>query len=90
MKKLLTVLLIAGIIVGGCALVVKSMQTPEPVSYERYIVKQGDTLWGIAHQSDMWNKMDAFIIIDDMQERSECTAAIYPGQVVYIPMYCVD
>lgn len=87
MKKLLTGLLIIGIIVGGCALVVKAMQTPEPVSYERYVVEKGDTLWGIARQSDMWNKMDAYIIIDDMQERSKCTATIYPGQVVYIPMY---
>lgn len=87
MKKLLTVLLIAGIIIGGFAFVVRAMQTPEPVSYERYVVEKGDTLWGIARRSDMWNKMDAFIIIDDMQERSECTATIYPGQVVYIPMY---
>lgn len=87
MKKLLTVLLIAGILIGGFTLVVKALQTPEPVSYERYVVEKGDTLWGIAHQSDMWNKMDASIIIDDMQEKSDCTATIYPGQVVYIPMY---
>lgn len=87
MKKLLTVLLIAGIVICSFAFVVNAMQTPEPVSYERYVVEKGDTLWGIAHQSDMWNKMDASIIIDDMQERSECTATIYPGQVVYIPMY---
>lgn len=87
MKKLLTVLLIAVIIVGGFAVVVKSMQTPEPVSYERYVVEKGDTLWGIARHSDMWNKIDASYIIDDMQEKSNCTATIYPGQVVYIPMY---
>lgn len=87
MKKLLTVLLIAGILVGGFALVVNAMKVPEPVSYEQYVVQKGDTLWDIARQSDMWNKMDTFIIIDDMQERSECTATIYPGQVVYIPMY---
>ena len=87
MKKLLTVLLIAVIIVGCFAVVVKSMQTPEPVSYERYVVEKGDTLWGIARHSDMWNKIDASYIIDDMQEKSNCTATIYPGQVVYIPMY---
>lgn len=87
MKKLLTGLLIVGIIVGGFALVINAMKVPDPVSYERYVVQKGDTLWDIAHQSDMWNKMDASIIIDDMQERSECTATIYPGQVVYIPMY---
>ena len=87
MKKLLTGLLMAVIILGCFAFVVKAMQTPEPISYERYVVEKGDTLWGIAHQSDMWNKIDASYIIDDMQEKSNCTATIYPGQVVYIPMY---
>lgn len=60
---------------------------PEPVEYMEYVVEPGDTLWGIARQSDMWNKIDASIIIDDMCEISNCTAAIYPGQIVYIPMY---
>lgn len=87
MKKLLIVLLIAGILICVFTLVVKALLTPDPVSYERYVVEKGDTLWSIAHQSDMWNKMDASIIIDDMQERSNCTATIYPGQIVYIPMY---
>lgn len=87
MKKLLTVLLIAGILIGVFTLVVKALQTPDPVSYEPYVVEKGDTLWGIAHQSDMWNKMDASIIIEDMKEKSDCTATIYPGQIVYIPMY---
>ena len=87
MKKLLTGLLIAVIIIGGFAVIVNGMKAPEPVSYERYVVKRGDTLWGIAKQSDMWNKIDASHIIDDMQEKSNCTATIYPGQVVYIPMY---
>ena len=87
MKKLLTVLLIAGIIIGGFAFVVKAMMTPEPVSYEFYIVESGDTLWSIAHQSDMWNKIDASIIIDDMKERSNCTSPICPAHVVYTPLY---
>lgn len=87
MKKLLIVLLIAGILIGVFTLVVKALQTPDPVSYELYVVEKGDTLWGIAHQSDMWNKMDASIIIEDMKEKSDCTATIYPGQIVYIPMY---
>lgn len=87
MKKLLIVLLIAGILIGVFTLVVKALQTPDPVSYELYVVEKGDTLWSIAHQSDMWNKMDASIIIDDMKEKSDCTSTIYPGQIIYIPMY---
>ncbi len=87
MKKLLTGLLIVVIIIGCFSVIVNGMKAPEPVSYERYVVEKGDTLWGIARQSDMWNKIDASYIIDDMQEKSNCTALIYPGQVVYIPMY---
>lgn len=87
MKKLITTILVAAMILGGLALMVNALDTPEPVSYETYVVEQGDTLWGIAQQSDMWNKMDARNIIDDMQEKSNCSALIYPGQIVYIPMY---
>jgi hypothetical protein len=68
-------------------LAINVFSMPEPVSYERYVVQRGDTLWEIAHQSDGWNKYDGQAIIDDIQERSDCTATIYPGQVVYIPMY---
>lgn len=87
MQKIITTLLVVAMILGGLALMVKALDTPDPVSYETYVVKQGDTLWSIAQQSDMWNKMDARNIIDDMEERSNCNALIYPGQIVYIPMY---
>ena len=46
MKKLLTGLLIAVVIIGGFAVIVNGMKAPEPVSYERYVVEKGDTLWG--------------------------------------------
>lgn len=59
----------------------------EPIEYVQYTVQQGDTLWGIASKSDMWNKIDASVIIDDMKDQSECTSTIYPGQIVYIPIY---
>lgn len=79
--------IIIGLIFLSFALVFNSMKEPTPVDYIEYIVEPGDTLWEIARASDMWNKMDASIIIDDMCERSDCTATIYPGQIVYIPMY---
>ena len=87
MKMLLAGLLITVVIVSSFAVIVNGMKAPEPVSYECYVVEKGDTLWGIAHQSDMWNKIAISIIINDMKERSNCTTTIYPGQVVYIPMY---
>lgn len=87
MKKVLTVLFIMALIIGMFALIANAMKVPEPAYYERYVVQRGDTLWGIARNSDLWNKVDASYIINDMQERSNCTSTIYPGQVVYIPMY---
>lgn len=87
MKKVLTVLFVLVLIIGMFAVIVNAMKVPEPAYYERYVVQRGDTLWSIARNSDLWNKVDASYIIDDMQERSNCTATIYPGQVVYIPMY---
>lgn len=80
-------LLIVAFIVVSAYAIVHNWNDPEPVDYVEYVVEPGDTLWGIARNSDKWNKMDASIIIDDMCEASNCTATIYPGQVVYIPMY---
>ncbi len=80
--------IIAAIVILAFVLFVANVfAMPEPVDYERYVVKSGDTLWEIAQQSDGWNKYDGHSIIDDICERSNCTATIYPGQVVYIPMY---
>lgn len=87
MKSILTISVIVIIFVLFIGLVVSMPDMPEPTGYESYVVQPGDTLWGIAHQSDGWNKYDGHEIIDDICERSDCTATIYPGQVIYIPMY---
>ncbi len=64
---------------------------PAPVEYERYVVQSGDTLWEIAHSSDGYNSVNIQVIIDDLCKKSELEGNyIYPGQVVYIPMYYVD
>lgn len=83
-----TVIISIVIVVLVCVFFIACIPSmPDPVDYERYVVKSGDTLWGIAQQSDGWNKYDGHSIIDDICERSNCTAMIHPGQVVYIPMY---
>ena len=66
-----------------------AVRFPDPVRYEQYVVQSGDTLWGIAKNSDMWNKTDAYNIIDDMIEKSRINEdhILQPGDIVYIPYY---
>jgi LysM repeat protein len=87
MKKIITVCLVAVLFIGSLAICVDALKAPEPVDYETYVVRSGDTLWEIAKESNGWNKMDAYEIIDDIEKASDCSALIYPGQIVYIPVY---
>ena len=90
MKKFITICLVAVMVVGLFAVCVNAMKKPDIVGYDTYVVHSGDTLWDIAKESNGWNKMDAYDIIDAIEEASNCTALIYPGQVVYIPIYDID
>ena len=60
---------------------------PEITGYEEYRVKSGDTLWMIAAESNGYDSMDTRKIIDDIEAESDCSADIYPGQTIYIPVY---
>lgn len=88
MISILTVLFI--IVVIFCiiyALCSNVFNHPEPISYETYIVEPYDTLWDIARYSDGWNIYKTRRIIDDIQKKSNVGDIIYPGQLLYIPMY---
>lgn len=81
-------LLIVGVILTlVCCVFTTYWDDPEPESYVEYIVEPGETLWSIACLSNMWNKIDTSIIIEDIKDASNCTEVIYPGQIVYIPIY---
>lgn len=90
MKKFITMCLVAIMIVGLLTVCVNAMQKPDIVGYDTYTVRSGDTLWAIAQESNGWNRMDAYEIINDIEEASDCSSLIHPGDVVYIPIYDFD
>jgi len=55
------------------------------VSYTSYTVEQGDTLWSIAKQSNLYTGENIRDIISMITDASDCTTTIYAGQTVYIP-----
>lgn len=88
MKKSFFNTLMACIVIALClVLFCTIISEPEITGYKEYRVKSGDTLWMVASESNGYNKIDTRKIIDDIEEESGCTAYIYPGQVVYIPIY---
>lgn len=74
--------------IGLFALCANSFATPEPIGYVRVTVQRGDSLWSIGSENcNKWNELDNQDIIKVMQERSNCSSTIYPGQTIYVPIY---
>jgi len=53
-------------------------------SYQSVVVQQGDTLWGIAAQSDLTTDINV-LVHKTMQYNDLSSTYIQPGQVIYVP-----
>lgn len=51
-----------------------------------YRVERGDTLWGIAERYCS-NSDDIRVWIDEVEDLNNCTATIYPGQILKVYEY---
>ena len=69
-------------------IVASTATSKDPISYEVYVVKSGDTIDNILyHHSDGYGKIHLYDLRKDLCEKSNCGSLIYPGQVVYVPQY---
>lgn len=51
-----------------------------------YFVESGDTLWRIAREYSTDNQ-DVRRVIDIIEDINDCTATIYPGQSLTVPVF---
>ena len=54
-----------------------------PQSWDRYVVEEGDTLWGITSKYNMDNRK----VIADIKSKNGIDTLIKTGQVILIPVY---
>lgn len=59
----------------------------EPIDWEEYTVKMGDTMWDIVEMSNGFGTFDRIKILSDMAKYQTVSDDIHPGDIVYIPIY---
>lgn len=84
-----------GVMVITCALciwfVIWAFTAADNAAYEysdttTYWVESGDTLWKIAREYSTDNQ-DIRRVIDIIEELNDCTATIYPGDCLTVPVF---
>lgn len=83
------------VLVAACALVLWflcwAFITADKAPYEytettTYWVEPGDTLWRIAREYST-DRQDVRRVIDIIEDLNNCTATIYPGQSLTVPVF---
>lgn len=86
--SVVVVIVVLGGVLGGTIYIMVS-NTAAKYTYQRtvtYYVGQGDTLWVIAQNySDPKIRMCG--VIDIIEDINDCTADIYPGDTLEIPVF---
>lgn len=77
------------LVIMALALIVGTLTAPDPYAYDETVphwVEQGETLWGIARKYST-PKQDVRKVVTLIEEMNNCTATIYPDQLLYIPVF---
>jgi len=87
MKKLVAVLLVWFLLIGGGVTIISALDTePEPVGNRTIVVSQGDTLWTAMERVEGSEKFDGHQIINLIQNMNDMDGVdIKPGQEIILP-----
>lgn len=87
-SAVLLVVVVGGITLGTLALLIgHNRHLYDYTDTVMYQVESGDTLWTIARQYTNHEKQDVRRVIDIIEDINDCTADIYPGDCLTIPVF---
>lgn len=87
--SVIAVIMVVGGVLGGTIYLMVSNAVTR-YAYSRtvtYYVEQGDTLWTIAQGYSDPKNQDVRRVIDIIEDINDCTADIYPGDALEIPVF---
>jgi hypothetical protein len=82
----ITFLMLAMFVIGGFAFNPHAWGIEEPI-YEKVLVHQGDTVWGISAEYASGNKSIRAICNEICKLNNIENSIIYPGQTLQVPIY---
>ena len=87
MKKLVAVLLVWFLLIGGGVTIISALDTePEPVGNRTIVVSQGDTLWDFISSIDGRENYDGHRLINLIQNMNDLDSVdLEPGMTIIIP-----
>lgn len=89
-NTLIIMLLFVTLAISSVLFIRETIKRQDPISYNEYVVRYGDTLWDIAKTSNGYGIIDTRKIVFDMCEESNFGEVLNTGDVVYIPLYNID
>lgn len=85
-KEMLFKIVLTLILIAFTLIIVTFADSHTEMKYRSYVVKSGDTLWGLAHQcSNHFSIPDTIQIIREKNEIIGST--IYCGQIIELPIF---
>ena len=85
-KKMVTSLLITGLILVIMTLMALSSYGSKPIKYDEIVIKNGDTLWGIVETINKNNEDPRKLIGNIKRINNLDNVVLQPGQIIKVPV----